>query len=197
MYKSLIPEGKSGSWEVRKFTLTAEDLRTDFLQSLRDIRDTGSDRRAVPGQYTRLDRSGSIIMSDTPAELKDLVFVERHAMGNVLLHGFGLGVAAELALLNKKCESVTVIEKSSDVIKLVAPTLLSRWGKRLKVVEGDAFEWRPKKKTFQVVWSDIWDSINTDNLKGMDRLERMWAGRTLLHGFWCKRECLYSSRRYA
>lgn len=187
-YRSRIPEGKSGNWEVKKFTLTKDDLKFDF-----ENRATG--RQAVPGEYTKLTRGGEVIMSDTPAEIRDHNELEDYK-GTVLVHGLGLGVAVELLLMQKEVTHVTVIEQSPDVLALVERTLTERWGKkRLAILHGDAFQWKPKGARFDHVWSDIWDAICSDNLPEMRRLRMMWARRTRQHGFWCRMECLLARQR--
>jgi len=186
-YRCPIPEGEAGAWKVEKFKLTKEDLRFDFGNMK-------AGRQAVPGTYTKLTRNGECIMSDTPAELCDLSQLDRTAKGNVLIHGLGLGIAAELCLRNPEVLAVTVLEKDTDVMRLVWPTLRTRWGARLTVIPGDAFEFKPTSR-FDVVWSDIWDGICADNLKEIRKLKRMWARYCEWHGFWCERECLFAARR--
>lgn len=188
-YKRLIPEGEAGPWKVEKFKLTKEDLRFDFQNRL-------AGRQATLGRYTKLTRNNECIMSDTPAELADLSELDRMANGDVLIHGLGLGIAAELCLRNPKVRAVTVFEKDTDVMRLVWRTLNTRWGARLVVIPGDAFESKPTRGvTFDVVWSDIWDGICADNLKEMGKLRRMWARHCKWHGFWCERECRSAARR--
>lgn len=186
--KSNIPEGVSGAWRVLKFTLTSEELRFDFSSMKHG-------RQAVPGDYTKLMRGSSIIMSDTPAEIRDLYPLKWSARGNVLIHGLGLGCAVELALRTPVVNSVTVVEQSADVIELVAPTLQRKYGERLTIVQADAYEWKPQGLKFDAIWSDIWDDICSDNLVGMKRLRGMWMRRTQWHGFWCKPECMRAKRR--
>lgn len=188
-YKASIPNGKSGPWEVQKFRLTKERLSTEILRDFQTAASVGEDRSARPGWYTKLSRDGHVVMSDTPAELKDLNELDQKATGDVLIHGLGLGIAAELCLRNPKVKSVHVIEQSLDVITLSGPTLQKRWGKKLTLFYGDAYSWRPPGIRFDVVWSDIWDTITTDNLPEMERLRKLWIRRTKWHGFWCKTQC--------
>lgn len=195
-YTCNVPEGKSGPWKVTKFELTKEDLAHDFLQEMREVRDVGESRRAVPGTYTKLTRNGEIVMTDTPAELNDLRGFEGCAEGSVLVHGLGLGIAVELALQKKTVKHLTVIELSADVIGLVAPTLTAKWPKdRLTIQQGDAYEFKPNGVKYDVVWSDIWDNICTDNIEGMKTLKKLWRRHAAWHGFWCERQCLFAARR--
>lgn len=144
--------------------------------------------RLVPkGRYLALRRNGSIIMSDTPDELRDLREFRYQATGAVLINGLGLGIATCMALGKPEVTSVTVIELSQDVINLVAPHIIDS---RLTIIQADAYTYLPKKGTkFDVVWHDIWDTICADNLEGMKRLHRKYGKRATWQGSWCRHQC--------
>jgi len=77
---------------------------------------------------------------------------------------------------------VTVIEKSPDVIKLVAPSFK---GQRVEIINADAFEWRPKRgQGFNVVWHDVWNDICEDNKAEMTKLKRAYARRCGWQACW-------------
>ena len=180
-----IPEGQSGAWAVSRFEMT-EDLAK--WSAFRDGR-----RYCPPGIYTRLLRNGRTIMSDTPAELRDLYSFRRAVTGSVLINGLGLGVAAAMALAKPEVSDVTVVELSPDVISLVAPSLARDM--RLTVIQADAYEWRPPPgRQWHVVWHDIWDDICADNLEGMKRLHRKYGRRAVWQGSWCREECRRAAR---
>jgi spermidine synthase len=102
----------------------------------------------------------------------------RRRGGNVLITGLGLGLIVESMLRpeDSPIESVTVVERSADVIRLVAPHFLSRYGDRLLVVEADAFDWRPRTgERFSVVWHDIWPNpLDPRIFPEIDRLHRRY-----------------------
>ena len=112
MEKVNIPIGKSGDWEVDKFTVSEEDAR---WSSVRD-----GYRAVRPGEYTKLMHKRYMIMSDTPAEQMDHYDPVRHARGNILINGLGIGMVLLNCMKKEIVEKATVIEISSDVICLVA-----------------------------------------------------------------------------
>src|SRR5258708_655534 len=128
-YKVNVPEGKSGVWQVEKFTVSAEDEKLERLRAMISFSSRG---RFVPaGTYTALKRNGEIIMSDTPDEIRDHYDAIYEAKGHVLINGLGLGVYLQAVLNKPEVEHVTVIELSDDVLKLVAPHYQAKYGDRL------------------------------------------------------------------
>jgi len=185
-YQVDIPEGQSGPWKVGK--ATADDPIRLMIANMHD-----PGRSIAPGTaYTELTRHGTIIMSDTPAEIRDLYgfFHEieyqktvDHAP-TVLMHGLGLGVALNGAFLNG-AGHITVIEKSSDVIALTGKFWQEKHGDFLTIIEGDAYTWEPEKgQKWDVVWHDIWDNLCTDNLKSMTKLHRRFGRRCQWQESW-------------
>lgn len=180
-----VPEGQSGEWRVERFTVSETEAR------FHAIRNGG--RAVRPGTYTRLIRGGKTIMSDTPAEMSDHTYFVRIATGSVLVNGLGLGMCAAAVLRKPEVTSLTVVEKSLDVIRLVAPSLSDD---RLTIIEADALDWQPPKgKRYGAVWHDIWDDICADNLPDMHRLHRKYGGRADWQGSWCRAMCEYQARQ--
>jgi hypothetical protein len=187
-FRSTIPEGISGNWSIESFSVSKRD---EEFSRLRSAFAFGCSGRYVPqGTYTALNRSNSIVMSDTPNEIDDLLPLCRRATGRVLISGLGLGCAVELVLGNQDVSGVTVLELSQDVINLVEPTLKARYGDRLNVINADAFTYRlPKAARYNVAWHDIWNDICADNLAEMRKLKRRFDSRCDWQGFWCESEC--------
>jgi len=189
-----IPEGRQGQWAVRRFTVTPEQAAIDQLRN--SIRGT-SHRSVAPDTYTAIEHQGEIVMSDTPAEIKDHLSFFENMRGDILIFGLGIGMAAKAALEDPEVKSVRVVEIDPDVIALTAPTLLAKYGDKLTVVQADAFTYHKKcRDKFDAVWHDIWPTICADNLPEMAKLKRSWARRAGWQGFWARIECLRSQRRY-
>jgi hypothetical protein len=181
-----IPEGVSGNWKVERFTIS-ESASEMSLFSYKA-------RRPDPGTYTKLTRGGHVIMSDTPAELRDLMPLEWNAKGHVLINGLGLGVALAICLKKAEVTRVTVIEKSEDVIFLVGTHFKDN--PNVEIIHADAFEWKPPKGVrYGAVWNDIWDDICADNLPEMHKLHRKYGKRSDWQGSWCRGECERSARQ--
>lgn len=82
---------------------------------------------------------------------------------------------------------VHVLEIEEDVIALVAPHYLARYGKRLTVVQADAFTWKPDLR-FNFVWHDIWSAVCGDHYEDMKHLHRRWGKWTDAQDSWCRYE---------
>jgi hypothetical protein len=186
-----VPDGESGDWKVTTFTVNDEEAKRFNLANLfggvhgRDIK---------PGTYKKLTCKGrGIIMSNTPAEIRDHNYFIYKATGSVLINGLGLGVVLKAILAKPEVTSVTVIEKEEDVIKLVAPYYTDP---RVTIIHADAYEWKPAKGIkYDYVWHDVWDNICTDNLEGMGKLHRKYGRRTAWQDSWSRDTCIYERRR--
>jgi 16S rRNA A1518/A1519 N6-dimethyltransferase RsmA/KsgA/DIM1 with predicted DNA glycosylase/AP lyase activity len=178
-----VPDGKSGEWEIKTMTAQepspTEKARAVFSEYGRIV---------PPGTYKGLFRNNSIIMSNTPDEIRDSRYFINIAKGDVLINGLGLGVVLKAILDKPQINSVTVIESSQDVINLVAPTYKN--DKRVTIIHDDAFTYTPPKgKRYNAVWHDIWDGITSDNLPEMTKLHRKYARKTDYQDSWCKSMC--------
>lgn len=182
-----IPDVSFGPWKISEFEVSEKDasffnLRAMFRPGARTI---------TPGKYKRLTRYGSVIMSSTPAEIRDhlgFIYRSRESGGHILINGLGLGVALKAILESDKVSSVTVIEISHYVIRMVGPFFEN--DERVTIICDDAFEWKPPRGIrYSAVWHDIWDNICSDNLDGMRRLHRKYARITDWQGSWCRELC--------
>jgi spermidine synthase len=189
----IVPEGSVGEARVEHFTVSEQDSK---FTSIRALVNPGRDEFVEPGTYARLIVCGATMMSDTRMERRSNVGVLHHASGHVLIAGLGLGMIIHPIAAKKEVKSITIIEKSADVIALVAPTLPK---KKVTVVEGDIFTWTPPKGTkYDTIYFDIWVNITTDNLDDMAKLNRRFA-RFKAEGAWVyswqRDRLLYDRRR--
>lgn len=178
-----VPEGALGAWRVERFTVSPEEARYGRLRA-----SLGHPREWIEaGEYTRLTRGGSVVMSDTPAEWSDLRRVIRECEGaeRVLIHGLGLG----LLLTALRCR-VDVVEIDRDVVRLVGPHYRKLLGDRLSLVVGDAMTWKPPRgMKWDVVYHDIWDVVSGANLPQIKVLHRRFAKRARWwQGSWAEAE---------
>ena len=213
-WKVDLPAGVCGDWEVKHFNVSPKAASFESLRSLitgsgRQVPEGRYTGIFYKGQVVMSDTPDELRDHASPIRR-----VGRR--GHVLINGLGLGmVAAAILELEFPCEScgkrpneeechcpdvigetygpryiadkVTVIEKSEDVIALVAPTLTKRYGVRLEIIHADAFEYKPPKGVRDsVVWHDIWTHLCTDNLKGMGTLHRKYGRSCDWQGSWGK-----------
>lgn len=191
-WKVSVPEGKSGLWSVECFEVTEADSRFD---ALRAINPSSFGRFTPAGHYTRLMRGGTVVMSDTPDEIRDHSYFVRRAQGRVLIAGLGLGVVLKALLAKPEVSSVDVVEQSEDVVKLVWPTYQA--DQRARLIQADILEWQPEKgQKWDHAWWDIWDNICSDNLKDMTKLNRRFARRVPNKGAWAQGQCQAARDRW-
>ena len=177
---SFLPDGVSGNWSVSTF----EVPENDFSQIISMYK---SGRGVPAGTYKRLKRNGTVVMSNTPDEIRDFSYFVRISHGSILINGLGLGCVVKKLLNKSEVTKITVIEKNEDVIKLVAPYFKDE---RLTVIHADAFEYNPPKDVvYGAVWHDIWDYITSENIPEMKKLHKKYAKKTNFQESWCKREC--------
>lgn len=174
-----VPEGVSGDWKVSHFTV--KDSKEEQFWSMVKY----GDRAPYPGDYVRLSFQGGTIMSNTTAEVRDHYPFIHRATGHVLIHGLGLGMCVEAVMHKEEVLSITVIELSEDVIKLVAPTYQHP---KVQIIQADALKFKPTRK-YDVVWHDIWPSINSDNLEEMKKLHRRYGRFARWQGSWARNIC--------
>jgi len=178
-----VPDGKSGSWEIKTKIAPEPDPLTKARAIIH-----GYGRYVPAGTYKVLLRNNTVVMSNTPDEIRDSISFIRAAKGDVLINGLGLGVILKALLDKPEIDSVTVIEKSEDVINLVAPTYQN--DKRVTIIHDDAFTYKPEKgKKYNAVWHDIWDDITSDNLPEMIKLHRKYGKIAFYQESWCRHIC--------
>ena len=181
-----LPEQTLGDWSIKKFVVSDVDARTFNIAS--GIRGGSHLYNILPGTYTRLCEGRNVVMSDTPMEIRTNKEFVNLATGDVLINGLGLGMVLKALLAKDGIKSITVIEKSADVIAMVACAFADE--PRVTIIHADAFEYKaPKGVKYDYVWHDIWTHIASDNLKGMERLRRKYASRTEWQGFWARDLC--------
>lgn len=175
--KVTIPEAVKGPWRIERFKVDAPDFHS-MLRG-RDV--------PIGEEFTRLMRGDTVVMSDTPAEMRDHWAAVRMAKGSCLINGLGIGMVLKAVLKKPEVTDVTVVELSQDVLDMVAPHYADE---RVTFVCASAFDYTPPKgKRYGMVWHDIWDYICGDNLPEMHKLHRKYGRRADWQGSWCRGEC--------
>ncbi|MBD5357424.1 MAG: hypothetical protein HDR88_10540 [Bacteroides sp.] len=160
--------GESGEWKLKRFTITPQGAKMHNLGEIFN----GRSRFILPGEYWGLYRSGKVIMSNTPSEIDDHWKFIQKASGKVLVGGLGLGMVLKCLLDKTSVTKVTVVEKSSDVINLVASSYTN--DPRVEIVNADIFEYKPTER-YDCAWFDIWDDISGEEYPEMKKLHRRYA----------------------
>lgn len=179
-YKVDVPEGISGDWRIERFVVSEEDAK---WTQLRAVVTRGRDRPVPAGTYTRLMCGGTVVMSDTVAEVEDHLFFIAEAKGRVLINGLGLGMVLNATLNHGNVEHATVVEVSPDVIALVGDHYARKFPDQVTIVNADARKWKPPRGVhYGHVWHDIWptrcadDNRERANLRARYRKFCDWQG---------------------
>jgi spermidine synthase len=169
----VIPKGQLGAASIDHIDVQDIDIWNARL--------TGS--RTTPGRYCRLTVNNELMMTDTRDEQISNYRLCWRACGDVLITGLGIGMVLIPLCRKPEVASVTVVERSSDVIALVEQPLRRFIGEdagKLAILNDDAFCYRPSR-SYDVIYHDIWPTIDPENLPEITRLKRRYA-RALRHG---------------
>lgn len=145
----------------------------DPLYNLRVLRDGNGMMYMYDGKYVRLHINGQFWMSDTNMEkITNSEFVSK-ANGKVLIAGLGIGliirnIQEKHSGVGHDVTDITVVEQSQDLIDVIQP-----YFPKVKMICADIHEYIPEQnEKFDTIYFDIWESLNTDNLKEMNGLAR-------------------------
>lgn len=163
-----LKSGESGDWKVKRFTVTPRGAKMHNLSEIFN----GRSRFVLVGEYWGLFRNGKVIMSNTPSEIDDHWKFIRKASGKVLVGGLGLGMVLKCLLDKNDVTKVTVIEKSPDVINLVASAYIA--DPRVEIINADIFDYKPTEH-YDCAWFDIWDDISGEEYPEMKKLHRKYG----------------------
>lgn len=175
-----LKEAQCGDWKIEKFTVSDNQAKYHNLYEV-----THHGRFIESGTYWKLLHRREVVMSNTPAEIRDHIGFIFRAKGNVLIAGLGLGMVLKALLEKDDVTHITIVEKSEDVIKLVSPFYKDE---RVTIVHEDIFNYKPRE-IFDYGWFDIWTYICSDNYDDMKRLNRKFARSVKEKGHWCYDEC--------
>src|SRR5215471_6321218 len=159
-----LPEGRSGNVHIERelvakgHKLTVVSIRNSLfmgmpMSSVYTDRETTIHRLIEDGQGTW--------MSTLPQEIEQAQRQIRKAHGRVLVGGLGLGLVPVLLQCNPKVQSIVVIERSKDVLRLVQPHMPQR---RTLVVHDDLRSYLKHAKkigaTFDWAFFDTWQATD-------------------------------------
>lgn len=150
LYKEMseiLKDGQVGNYKLSHYSVGENDFYARV-------------RCGIPcGNYIRLTNGWDCVMSDTPMEKRTNSDFVLNAHGNVLIGGLGIGLIL-LAIQDKEdVEHITVVEKSKEVIELIASQL--PLNEKVEIVNADVFEYKPTMK-YNTIYMDIWNNINSD-----------------------------------
>jgi hypothetical protein len=149
--------------------------------------------------YTRLFIKDELVMTDADFEIDTNEEFVYQARGRVLVAGLGIGLVLGPLIKKKSVESVLVIEKSEDVIKLVGGQYKSS---KVEIWQGDILSTRIVKfidsyvedhGKFHTIYFDIWPNICTtygDEIRSLKLSFRKYLVKGGWMHAWCEKEMM-------
>ena len=173
-----IPEVKKGRWELRRESYPAYRgvIAADIIfDGLLEIPPLGffTERFEFPAVL----EDGNEWMTLTPVDLDTSDEAIEHAHGKVVTFGLGLGYYTYMVSCKDEVESITVVEKSEDVIALFRGYILPQFShpEKVRIVNADAFEYAEHtmpSEEFDVAFVDTWRDAS-DGAPMYERMKRL------------------------
>ena len=196
---NLFRNAKVGDCSIDVFEVTREEAHYERMMSVLS-HTSGEFYDFREGKYVRLIVGNELMMSNTPMEIRTNRWLLDNARGDVLIGGLGLGIVLYAIAHKPEVTSITVVEKSTNVIRLVTPFIKKDKYVKAKttVVCGDVFDATTvRDRKFDVLYFDIWATIDANNYPQMKTLTKAYRknrnkGAMLNH--WRKTDCLRMHR---
>lgn len=114
--------------------------------------------------FPAIRENGQVWMTVTPNEINTIQPAVRESKGKVLTYGLGLGYYAFHCLCKSDVDSVTVVERSGEVIDIFTKHLLPFFPRqdKLHIIQADAFDYaanRMPTEHFDTVFTDLWHDV--------------------------------------
>lgn len=139
-------------------------------------------------------------MSLTAHEVESQELGFRHAFGNTVVMGLGMGWIAANCAISPRVTHLTVVERDPDVVRLfhesgAFDSLPESAQRKIAIVPADALEWRPGGATaVDFLFADIW--LQLAEPQAMGEVRRMQANaRAGQVYFWGQELAIYSAIR--
>ncbi len=182
-YKNIkIPEIKDGDWEFKhecyspyRAIIVGDMLRSDDFSEYPPL-GFFTEEFTFPAVL----EGGNEWMTLTPVDIDTSDEAIAAARGKIVTFGLGLGYYAYMVSEKPEVSSITVVEKSPDVIRLFERYILPQFPHRekVKIINADAFEYAEKtmpKEHFDLAFVDTWRdaSDGAPMYEKMKRLEHL------------------------
>jgi hypothetical protein len=137
-------------------------------------------------------------MAIKPNEIETMQSAIDIVKGKVITFGLGLGYFPYMASIKENVESITVIERDNEVIKLFKKYILPQFSQKekIEIINADAFEFIEKvmpNKNYDYSFVDLWHDVS-DGLEVYLKIKKLeylfpktkflyWIEDSLLSGF--------------
>lgn len=180
-YENIAPKEtvRDGSWEIKweYYPPYRAAIASDMI-----IKDNFSEIPPIAFfeegfSFPAVLEDGNEWMTLTPVDVDTCENEIKKAHGRVVTFGLGLGYFAYMVSEKVEVESITVVEKSENVIRLFEKHILPRFKHREKVriVNADAFEYAEKempRENFDYAFVDTWRDAS-DGLPMYEKMKKL------------------------
>ncbi len=158
-----IEDIRHGGWELKnecypayRGVIAADML---FLDDFREVPPLGFFTEDF--HFPAVLEGGNEWMTLTPVDLDTCEEAVAAASGKVVTYGLGLGYYAYMVSMKEDVESITVVERSSEVIKLFTDHILPQFPKKdkVRIICADAFEYAEHfapGENYDLAFVDTW-----------------------------------------
>ena len=179
-YKNIKIEGvKDGSWELRLESyapyraVICNDV--EIGEDFSEIAPLGFFTEAF--HFPAVLEDGNEWMTLTPVDLDTCDKAIEAAHGKVITFGLGLGYYAYMVSEKDSVSSVTVVERSEDVIRLFKKHILPQFShpEKIKIICADAFEYAERvmpEENYDYAFVDTWRDAS-DGAPMYERMKRL------------------------
>ena len=173
-----IPEIKKGRWELKRESYPAYRgvIAADIVfDGFREIPPLGFFKERF--DFPAVLEDGNEWMTLTPVDLDTSDEAIERAHGKVVTFGLGLGYYTYMVSEKEEVESITVVEKSEDVIALFKEYILPQFShpEKVRIVNADAFEYAEHimpAERYDVAFVDTWRDAS-DGAPMYERMKRL------------------------
>lgn len=147
-------------------------------------------------RYPALIEKDEIWMSLNPHEINTMKEPIKHASGDVLVLGLGLGYFTYMISRKEEVKKIVVIEKDVKAInifkKVILPLIDNK--DKIEIINDDCFNYLNKEHYFNYVFSDIYHNVH-DGLPLYLKLKSLENNHSL-YEYWIETSLLAMIRRY-
>ena len=163
-YKNIrVKETKIGDWEFKyeKYKPYEAFVYDDLIVKSNFVEIPRIGYFEEEFEYLAVLENDNEWMLITPNEINTMQPIVDEVCGKVVTFGLGLGYFAYMASIKEDVESVTIIEKDEDVIKLFETYILPQFDykEKIRIVKSDAFNFAANMEGYDYAFVDLWHDV--------------------------------------
>lgn len=158
-------ESDEGQFKTEYIVMDEDFIKLEKMRAAANPRMYYEVLDLAPGTYVKLidTKTNSLLMSDTPMELRTNSEFINKAHGQILIGGLGLGIVL-LAIQDKpEVRGITVVEKHQKLVDFILARI--PYNEKVVVYTRDIFEFIPHDEDvkYDTIYFDIWNDLSASN----------------------------------